>query len=240
VTEVAAERLVVIERYGARGELVLNRPHRRNALIRPLVEELHAGVDELNADDEVRVILIRGEGGTFSAGMDLKARQEEPELMEGMQDAWAAFHAAVFDCPKPVVGALEGVAIAGGSGLALACDFLIAGEGARLHVSEVRMGMAAPMNVAWLMLKFGYGRTLELVAGGQPLSGRELAERGIAVRAVADDRVVEEARAYADALAENDPAAVARTKSMLRSMAGIGDFRTHLRALQQAAARSAE
>ena len=131
----AGDALVRVEREGARGELVLNRPQRRNALIRPLVEELHAGLDELVADDAVNAILIRGEGGTLCAGLDLKARKDEPELMAGFGPTWAAYHAAVYDCPKPIIGALEGAAIAGGSGLALSCDFLIATEGEMKKVS---------------------------------------------------------------------------------------------------------
>lgn len=228
----ADEPLIRVEREGARGELVLNRPHRRNALIRPLVEALHAGLDELSADDDVHAILVRGEGGTFCAGMDLKARQEEPELMEGMPQAWAAFHAAVYQCPKPIVGALEGHAIAGGSGLALSCDFLVAGEGARLHVSEVRMGMVAPINLVWLQFKFGYAKAMEFVVGGQPYTGRELVERGIAVLAAPDEDVLTEARAYADRLAENDPAAMARVKASLRALAGVEDFQSRLTAAQ--------
>ena len=125
----AGDVLVRVERQGARGELVLNRPQRRNALIRPLVEELHAGLDELVADEAVNAILIRGEGGTLCAGLDLKARKEEPELLANFGPTWASYHAAVYDCPKPIIGALEGAAIAGGSGLALSCDFLIATEG---------------------------------------------------------------------------------------------------------------
>lgn len=229
----AGDALVRVEREGARGELVLNRPQRRNALIRPLVEELHAGLDELAGDDGVNAILIRGEGGTLCAGLDLKARKDEPELMDGFGPAWASYHAAVYDCPKPIIGALEGAAIAGGSGLALSCDFLIAGEGARLHVSEVKMGMQAPINLVWLQLKFGYATAMELVVGGQPFSGSELAARGIAVKAVPDGDVVAEARAYADALAENDPAAMAGVKAALRRLTGIEDFLAHITAVQR-------
>lgn len=228
----ADEPLVRVEREGARGELVLNRPHRRNALIRPLVEAMHAGLDELVADDDIHVILIRGEGGTFCAGIDLKARQEEPELLEGMGPARADFHAAIYECPKPIVGALEGHAIAGGSGLAFACDFLVAGEGARLHVSEVGMGMMAPLNLLWLELKFGYAKATELVVGGQPYTGRELVERGLAVLAVPDEEALAAARAYADRLAENGPAAVAQVKSALRALAGVDDFRARLAQVQ--------
>ncbi|HJM88982.1 MAG TPA: enoyl-CoA hydratase/isomerase family protein [Dehalococcoidia bacterium] len=229
----ADEALVRVERDGARGELVLNRPHRKNALTRPLVEELHAGLDELAADDDINAILIRGEGGAFCGGLDLKARRDEPEVMENFGPTWASYHAAVYACPTPIIGALEGPAIAAGSGLALSCDFLIAGEGARLHASEVRLGRLAPLNLIWLQLKFGAATAMEVVVGGQPFTGVELVARGIAVRVVADADVVTEARAYADAIAENDAGAMASAKATLRDLNGVDDFHALIVATQQ-------
>ena len=95
------------------------------------------------------------------------------------------------------------------------------------------MGMQAPINLVWLQLKFGYAAAMELVVGGQPFSGSELVARGIAVKAVPNGEVVAEARAYADALAENDPAAMAGVKAALRRLTGIQDFQAHITAVQQ-------
>jgi enoyl-CoA hydratase/carnithine racemase len=81
--------------------------------------------------------------------------------------------------------------------------------------------MAAPMNVAWLTAKFGEARAIELVVGGQPLTGRELYEKGIAAKVVPDELVLDEARAYADALARNNPAAMAQAKEVIRRMNGL-------------------
>lgn len=225
----------LIERQGARGELVLNRPEKRNAIIGPLVEELIAGLAELSADDSIHSILIRGAGGTFCAGLDLDAfsadppppwRAEQPRL-------WATFHAALYECPKPTVAALERAAIAAGSALALACDFLVVGETARLAVPEVKMGISAPVNIVWLVAKWGPALALEMAVSGRTYSGRELMEKGIVHRCVADDQVLTEARALADSLAENNPLAVAAIKRTIRTLVGGDDFRARLQTAQQ-------
>jgi enoyl-CoA hydratase/carnithine racemase len=234
------EQLVLVERHEVedgrtRGELVLNRPERRNALIGPLVDQLHAGLDELSADDAVRAILVRGAGGFFCAGMDLRARREDPppDWVAGFQDTWADFHAAMFECPKLTIGVLEGAAIAGGTGLALSCDVLIAADDVRFHVAEVGLGMLAPMNAVWLEYKYGVAKAIEFVVGGQPYDGPALVAAGLALTSVPGDRVLDEARGYADAVSGNDVAAMAGSKSMIRSLSDVGDFRERLRVAQQ-------
>ncbi len=230
--------ILLIERREATGELVLNRPHRRNALTGPLVDALHARLEELIADDAISVILIRGAEGTFCAGNDLKEFRADPPpaWLASHGERWADFHAAMFGSPKPIVGALEGHAIAGGSALALACDFLIAGEEAQLHVAEVALGLGpAPVNMVWLEWKYGAGRAQEFVAGGLPYTGRALANRGMALRAVPDEDVVEDARLLAARLAENDGASVARAKALVRRLSEVPDaeaFRARLAAAQ--------
>ena len=170
------------------GELVLNRPERKNALSPTLVAALSAGaqcsaacsgcfflslaapctagLDELIADERVIVILIRGNGPEPTAdsptarwlcsGVDLKEQQrvrKETGTDGGQGKNWARFHATMYACPKPTIGVLEGGVIAGGTGLAFACDFLITGKQARFHVAEVNFGLAAPYNVRPLLAR---------------------------------------------------------------------------------------
>lgn len=229
------EDLALVERHGARGELILNRPERRNALVGPLVAALHAGFDELVADDTVNAILIRGAGGSFCAGLDLDAFGAEPPppWRATFGEQWAGFHATLYGCPKPIIGALEGPAIAAGSALALACDMLIAGAGCRFQVAEAKLGMAAPVNVVWLQLKFGVARALELAVGAQPMDGVALVARGIALAAVPDDAVLTEARAYADRIAQNKPSAMAAIKATIRALNGSPDFGERIGLAQQ-------
>jgi len=220
--------LALVERYGPRGEVVLNRPEKRNAMSGPLAEALLAGLRALIADESVRVILLRGAGGFFCAGRDLDAfrQQPPPPWMATFGQTITAIHAAIYESPKPVVGALEGRAIALGSALALACDVLIAGETARFHVAEVNLGLAAPVNTLWLHVKYGPAKVLEFALAGQPTPGTELAARGLALKAVPDHRVVDEARAYCDLLAKNDPKAVAAIRARYRQLIGADDYAT--------------
>ena len=125
-----------------------------------------AGLDELIADERVIVILIRGNGPEPTAdnptarwlcsGVDLKEQQrvrKETGTDGGQGKNWARFHATMYACPKPTIGVLEGGVIAGGTGLAFACDFLITGKQARFHVAEVNFGLAAPYNVRPLLAR---------------------------------------------------------------------------------------
>jgi enoyl-CoA hydratase/carnithine racemase len=200
------------------GELVLNRPERKNALTPEVAEQLLYWLQVLEADEEVKVILLRGVGGFFCAGLDLKEMAEHRK--EGQGDGgfgrhWRAFHSAMYHCAKPTCCCLEGGAIAGGSGLALAADFLVTDKSAFFHVAEVNFGMAAPMNIVWLTLKFGAAAAMFLAVGGQRLDGLELEKRGIAVKVAETGHALSACRAFAEELAKNDSSAMALNKRMI-------------------------
>ncbi len=221
----AGTDVVRVDRADGVGELVIDRPERRNALNGAVVEGLQAGLQSLVADPSVRVVVIRGEGGTLCAGLDLKelAASPPPPWRAGFGDAWATFHMDIWRSDKPIVGALEGAAIAGGAALAFACDFLVCGHRSRLQVSEVARGMIAPLNVAWLVAKYGHARAVDLVVGAASLSGDDLWRLGIAAAVVDDPHVLSAARELAGRLAAHDAGAVARSKAMIRSTAAT-DF----------------
>jgi len=214
---VTVEHYVRVEISGHRGELILDRPQQKNALIGPLVKQLLGGLTRLIEDDNCHVILIRGEGGAFCAGLDVKAffAEEKPAWVASFPEDWLAFHAALYNCPKPVVGALQRFAIAGGSALAFSCDFLVVGKGSFIHVAEVELGMAAPINVAWLALKHSLAKALQLVLLGRRHYGEQLVQLGLASECVEDDEVLTEARAMADRLAGFKPTAVQNLKRAL-------------------------
>ena len=229
---------VLVEQHGRRLELVLNRPDRKNSLIGPLVEELRDAVLRAAEDDSVGCILLRGAGGVFCSGLDLKAFGQEPppEWKARFPESWLDLHVALFESPKPVVGALERYAIAGGSGLALACDLLVVGRGAYLHVAEAQVGIPAPMNVAWLEVRAGVAATMELCLLAERVSGDRLQQLGLAVRSVPDESVLDEARRCSDRVAELAPNVHAATKRMVA--AGLeGSVREHLASYQEIARR---
>ncbi len=133
------EHAVIIERHDNVAEVVLNRPERKNAVTGPLAAGLRDAFRELGADDTLSAIVLRGAGGAFCSGLDLKEFNADPrpEWLGDFQAVWRAAHAAIYDCPKVIVGALERFAINGGGALALSCDLLVAGRNAYLQVGEI-------------------------------------------------------------------------------------------------------
>jgi 1,4-dihydroxy-2-naphthoyl-CoA synthase len=199
------------------GELVLNRPQRRNAIIGPMVGELRAGLAALLAGG-ARVILLRGAGGAFCSGLDIDAFSADPPPVwrAGFQDDWAAWHRDLFACPATIIGALERHAINGAASMALACDLLVAGEGAFLLVGEAAQGMHAPMNVAWLRLKTTEAIAAHLALGATRMKADDLRRLGLAYEVVADDQVLASAQALAARLAGFPGAGLASIKAALR------------------------
>ena len=201
------------------GELVLNRPDLKNAINGPLGSDLAAAVEALATDDRVRVILFRGAGGAFCSGLDLKAFNAEPPppWLADFQHIWRGAHRALFECPKPIIGALERYAINGGAALALACDLLVMGEGAFLQVGEAKIGMAAPYNLAWLSLRHSEAVMARIALLGERLSGDACVAMGVAHECVPDDQVLNQAQAFAQNLSEYPEGGLGRIKLGLRA-----------------------
>lgn len=199
-------------------EIILNRPERRNAITGPLGVELAAAVEAASADDDVRVIVLRGNDQAFCSGLDLKEFNAEPppQWLPDFGRIWRSAHRALYNCPKTIVGALERYAINGGAALALSCDLLVTGESAYLQVGEVRQGMAAPYNMAWLRLRHSESAALQIALSGRRFVGRELVRLGIACESVQDDAVTERAHTLAQELASYPPGALARIKAVAR------------------------
>jgi enoyl-CoA hydratase/carnithine racemase len=218
-TASATEDLVLVERPADRvAHVVLNRPERRNALTGPLADRLAETIEALNHDDSVSVLVIRGAGGAFCSGLDLKEfnLDPKPDWVPEFGSKWRRVHRALFNSDRIVVGALERAAVNGGAALALACDFLVAGETAFLQVGEIQQGMAAPMNMAWLRLRFSEALAGRVALLGDRLAGPDLVRLGIAYAAVADETVVAAADELAARLAAHDPIGARRIKASLR------------------------
>lgn len=211
---------VLLERTGARADIILNRPDRKNAVIGPLAAELAAAIREASADDSVNAIVLQGAGGAFCSGLDLKEFRADPPppWLGSFSELWRGVHLALYRCPKPVIGALERYAINGGSSLALGCDLLIAGDSAFIQVGEVQMNSAAPMNMAWLAIRHSEAVAARLALIGDRVSAQELLRLGVATEVVPDDHVVARARELADTIAAYPPGAAATIKTAYRRL----------------------
>jgi enoyl-CoA hydratase/carnithine racemase len=200
-------------------EVTLNRPERRNAITGPLADELAAVLGELNRSNTLRVVVLRGSEGAFCSGLDIKefGAEPPPRWVSEFSSKWRAVHRALFDCPHALIGALEKYAINGGSALALACDYLIVGESSFLQIGEVRLGMGAPYNLAWLRLRHAEAVAANLALTGRRVAGEELVRLGIAQECVAEGAVVERARELASEWASFPDGSVQRIKSLART-----------------------
>jgi enoyl-CoA hydratase len=202
--------------------LVLNRPDKLNAISAELRDTLVDGIADATADDRVRVIAIAGAGRAFCSGYDLS--EEAPATSWGWRDVLAKdveATLAVWSCPKPVIAQVHGYALAGGLELAMACDLIVAAEGARLGEPEIRFG-SAPVT---LLMPFviGQKKTRELLLTGDLIDAAEAERIGLVNRVVAADALAAEVDGLADRLARVPPDVMAPTKLLLnRAMDAAG------------------
>ena len=213
MTDSADDGKVLVERRGAVQVITINRPKAKNALDAAVAHAVAAAVDELDADDDLRAGVLTGAGGTFSAGMDLKAflRGESPAIPgRGL--------CGITQTPprKPLIAAVEGWALAGGFELVLACDLVVAGRGARFGVPEVKRSLVAAGGAALLLAqRVPRAVALEMLLTGEPVDADRAAAVGLVNRVVDDGTAVDAAVELAGTIAANGPLAVAATKQIV-------------------------
>ncbi|WP_027482744.1 enoyl-CoA hydratase/isomerase family protein [Deinococcus pimensis] len=217
---------VSVHRHGHVTHLRLERPEVRNALSAELVSDLHAALLALRDDADTRAVVLSGAGKAFSAGADLRALRElgaaSSEANKADSARLAALLELIYTFEKPVVAAVEGAAVAGGAGLASACDLVVAGEGARLGYTEVRLGFVAAIVMVFLLRVVGEKHARELLLTGRLVSAAEAWRMGLVNEVVPDGGALERALTLADEVARNSATALATTKEMLALVPGMG------------------
>jgi enoyl-CoA hydratase/carnithine racemase len=198
--------------------VTLNRPQAKNAANRAMAVAVAAAMDQLDQREDLRVGILTGAGGTFCAGMDLKAfLSGELPRVEGRG------FCGLTEAPprKPLIAAVEGYALAGGCELALACDLIVAGKGAQFGLSEVKRGLVARGGgLLRLPRQLPYRVAMELVLTGDPLGAEDALRFGLINRVVSAGHALEEARALAERVSANGPLAVVASKRVLRDSRG--------------------
>jgi enoyl-CoA hydratase len=196
--------------------LTINRPEARNAINGDVARAIEAALDEIEADDEVRAVVLTGQGSVFSAGADLKmvARGGGMEAMTE-RGGFAGIVSRNFD--KPIVAAVNGPAVAGGFEIVLACDMAVAAEHAVFGIPEVIRGLfAAGGGLIRLPKRVALPLAMELALTGDTIDATRAYTVGLVNRVVPADRVVEEALALAQRVAQHPPLAVRNAHRMVR------------------------
>jgi methylglutaconyl-CoA hydratase len=202
--------------------LTLNRPDKRNALDGEIIGEIRDAIDRTARDESVRVIVVTGAGKDFCSGADLAALQRisEATVMDNVADArrFAELFIAMRNHPRPIIAAVRGRALAGGCGLATACDIILASESAQFGYPEVNIGFVPAMVMAVLRRSVSEKRAFEMITRGEIFSARATMEIGLVNRVFADDQFDSEVGAYVSQMAAKSASAVSLCKSLLYHM----------------------
>ena len=212
-----------VEDRGAIRILTMNRPEKRNALNFELTQGLLDALRAADSDDSVGAIVLTGAGQGFCAGADLNefkdlgagvAAEERAELT--MQ-----LHLTFTKISKPVVSAINGHAMGGGAGLAIAADLAVMAEGAKLGYPEAKHGIVAAIVMANLVRQAGRKAAFELVALGEPIEAERALALGLINRIAPDGKALDEALTIAERLAAVQPAAMSETKRLFHEVAEL-------------------
>jgi methylglutaconyl-CoA hydratase len=212
---------LVVEIDATRGvaTITLNRPEKRNALSDVLIDELADAVAWSDADERVRVILLRGEGRDFCAGMDLQSLSDmmDADVEEQLADADALGDLFLIfrRIGTPIVAAVHGHAVAGGCGLATACDVVLASEDARLGYPEVKIGFVPAMVITMLRRAVGEKRTFDLVTTGRIVDARAAESYGLVQHVFPAGEFERASREFVEDLAERSASAMALSKRLI-------------------------
>lgn len=204
---------------GRVARLTLNRPEKRNALNGALVEAIKNGLGRADSDEDVQVVALRGAGKDFCSGADLAELERISEMTEAenLEDARSlgALFLTMRGLNKPVVAVVHGRALAGGCGLATACDLVLAHEDAQFGYPEVHLGFVPALVMTILRRKMGEARAFQLVAEGDRFGARRAEEIGLVNHVFAGASFEEDCADYLESLAAKPASALRLTKRLL-------------------------
>ena len=213
---------------GPVGIVTLNRPEKRNALSLELLRELSALLTTIGSSDDVRVVIIKGEGPVFCAGHDISQ----------LVNHEVAFYNAIFDTcvdvmekiqrlPQPVIAQVHGVATAAGCQLVAACDLAVAEEGARFGTPGVKIGLFCTTPAVPLVRAIGRKRALDMLLTGRMISAHEAEEYGLINKVVSADQLAAETMAMAEAIAQTSPLTLSIGKKAFYTQVNLADFQAY-------------
>ena len=214
--------LILVETDGAIAIVTLNRPDVFNALNSTLRERLLKTAGELEGNDDIRIVVLRGSGPGFCAGADL-ADGISTSVTEQLETEYRPILEAIIDSEKLWIASVHGSAAGIGGALAMACDFLIMTEDSSIYLAFAAIGLIPDGGSTWLLSRaMGYRRALQTVVEGRKIPASECLSTGLANTVVPSEKLEAETRRFAESLAERAPKALATAKRVLRQVQDTG------------------
>ncbi len=205
------------------GIITLNRPEKRNALSPELITGLYRAFEELNANEEVKIIVLKSTGKAFCAGADLAYLQQLQDFSfeENLEDSRRLMELfnLIYCLPKVVIAEIQGHALAGGCGLATVCDFAFSVPDALFGYTEVRIGFVPALVSVFLQEQIGAAKTQELLLSGEFISSTKAAELGLITGVEPSEFLTKTVKEFAEKLiTQNSAYSMGRTKTLLRQL----------------------
>ncbi len=196
----------------------LNRPEKLNAFTRRMNEDIQQAVKESEENEEVRAIVITGEGRAFCAGQDLTEVTPETNLADVLLDSYGPMIKEIANCEKPIIGAINGVAAGAGFSLALACDFRLVSEKASFVNAFVNIGLIPDCgNLYYLTRMIGQAKAIELSLLGEKVSAAQAEQLGLATKVIEVEEWKEQVAAFAEKVASKPTKAIGLIKQSLEA-----------------------
>jgi enoyl-CoA hydratase/carnithine racemase len=200
---------ILVEKKDRVGTITLNRPEKFNTFSTELARELNDGLRQLDSDEDVAVIVVKGAGKAFSTGIDIsefpgKTQQEYQEWISLMD----AMHLTVASMAKPVIAMVHGYAVANGAGLLAAADFALVAEGTKIGTTAINVGLLCTGPIIPLPYGMGKKKALEMLLSGDMIDAGEALRLGLVNRVVPEERLEEETAAFAQKLLSKSSLAV--------------------------------
>lgn len=203
------------------GTIVLNRPEKRNALTRQMLTELSQAFTDLHGEKQVRAVILIGSGSVFCAGMDLGEMQQtaaQPDAQQQWYEDSLQYRELIeqmLQFPKPIIASVNGPALAGGAGLLLASDIVLATPAAKFGLPEPKRGIVAGIVSPLLAFRVGGGVATQLLLRANTIEATEAQRLGLYHEIVADDLIWAHAHEIAKEIAESAPEAIQLTRRMI-------------------------
>ncbi|MCF6094854.1 enoyl-CoA hydratase-related protein [Microaerobacter geothermalis] len=209
-------QFIITEISNGIGVIKINRPEVRNALHAETLKELEEAIDQFEKNDEVKVIVITGEGDkSFAAGADIKQLRER-EMLEALVPGMQGTYKKVENCSKATIAAINGFALGGGCELALSCDIRIAADHAKIGLPELNLAIIPGAGGTQRLSRIiGKGKALEMILTGKILSGKEAEQFGLVSRSVAYEQLWGVVKETAEKIMNKGPVAVKLAKMVI-------------------------